>query len=73
MTYDVSGACACLGQQNGEPFCPCQMRRIAESKEIAGSVGISVFERETWNAAIEAAAKITEHSGYCEQIRKLKK
>lgn len=33
----------------------------------------NVYGREVWNSAIEAAAEITKHSGYVEQIRKLKK
>lgn len=24
---DMAGACACMGPQNGEPECPCKMRR----------------------------------------------
>lgn len=31
------------------------------------------IEKKAWNDAIEEAAKVCEHSGYAEQIRKLKK
>lgn len=39
----MSGACACLGPQNGEPYCPCRMRREglpsnAESDAILDSI-----------------------------------
>jgi hypothetical protein len=32
----------------------------------------NVFAREIWNAAIEKAAEVVKHSGYLEQVRKLK-
>lgn len=30
---DPVGACACVGPQNGEPFCPCRMKREAAKQQ----------------------------------------
>ena len=27
-----TGACFCIGKQNGEPFCPCMMRQKEQEK-----------------------------------------
>lgn len=33
----TSGACGCLGPQNGEPLCPCQMRAAREHLKVPGA------------------------------------
>lgn len=30
---DISGACCCMGPQNGEPYCPCRMRSLGVKKK----------------------------------------
>lgn len=32
MAISAVGACACVGPQNGDPFCPCRMKRKAATR-----------------------------------------
>jgi hypothetical protein len=69
--------CFCVGPQNGQPLCPCQMRALddnyfrkepSKSREIVGNVTFDIFKGERlYREAIKAALSVLDPDGSFEQ------